>query len=337
MAKPKKLPSGSYRVQASITVDGKLVRRSFTDPNPKKAAAAAAQWQAQMNDTYKIENITLSDAFKRYIESKINILSPSSIAAYKKIHRTAFQDIMTVKIERLTSEAIQKSVNLYAANHSPKSVRSAHGLLSAVLSMFRPEMVLRTRLPQKEKIEMYIPTDEDIHNLLKYSKDNRCYLAILIGAFGGLRQGEICALTSDDIVGNCVSVTKSMVLDDHGQWHTKAPKTYTSNRVVELPDFVIDSIKDIEGRIVPENPRVISKLFARLIKKHDMPHFRFHDLRHYYVSTLHSLNIPDKYIAEQGGWKTNYTMKNVYTHTLKNHSTEFSQKITSHFNNLISE
>lgn len=48
-----------------------------------------------------------------------------------------------------------------------------------------------------------------------------------------------------------------------------------------------------------------------------MPHFSLHKLRHYFASYMSSLNIPEADILEMGGWETDYVMKNVYRHTMK--------------------
>ena len=337
MAKAKKLPSGNWRVRASITVDGKKITKSFTNSNANKAELAAMQWQVTQEREASAENITLTKAYERYIDAKRNVLSPSTIRNYEKLHENHLQDIMHIKVDRLTAEQIQKSINLYAANHSPKSVRNCHGLLSAVLAMFRPGFNLHTTLPQKEKRQLYIPTDADIQTLIKVSKSTNCYIPILLAAFGGMRAGEICALTSDDINGTFVNVNKSMVCDSNGKWQLKPPKTFSSNRQVEMPCFVINAIKDIQGKTVVYNPHSLSMAFNGLLKKHNLPQFRFHDLRHYYVSSLHALNIPDKYIMAQGGWATNYTMQNVYNHAMAKKQSEFQTKITTHFENLSTE
>jgi integrase len=201
--------------------------------------------------------------------------------------------------------------------------------------MFRPDFLLNTRLPQKEKKQMYIPSDEDIQKIVNLSKNTNCYIPILLAAFGGMREGEICALTSDDINDNFITINKSMVCDSDGKWHIKAPKTFSSNRQVEMPPFVINALKGKTGKIVVYNPHSLSMAFNKLIKNSGISHFRFHDLRHYYVSSLHALNVPDKYIMAQGGWATNYTMQNVYNHAMENKKSEFSSKISSHFETLI--
>lgn len=330
MPKAKKLPSGNWRCQVSKVIDGKLVKKSFTSDDKRTSEQLAIDWQLKV-ELDNNEDITLKQGYERYIAAKRNVLSPSTIRGYDRLSKHSLQDIMDVKIDRLTTEQMQRSINVYAADHSAKSVRNCSGLLSAVLKMFRPGFNLNITLPQKEKKEIYIPTDKDIKKLLQITKDTDYYVPIMLAAIGGMRQGEICALTSEDVKGTFVHVNKSLVLTPEGELKTKVPKTYSSNRSVELPQFVIDELKKIDGKIVKLTPIALSIGFGRLLKKNGFEHFRFHDLRHYYVSTLHSIGIPDKYIMAQGGWSTNYTMQTVYNHALTDKKTEFSEQISTHF------
>ena len=156
-------------------------------------------------------------------------------------------------------------------------------------------------------------------------------IPVLLAAFGPMRRGEICALTSDDIKGNIVNVNKALVMNDRKEWVIKPPKTFSSYRQIEYPDFVIERLSGISGKITNKTPTAITHRFNRILKEADIPHFRFHDLRHYAVSILHAMNIPDKYIMARGGWQTNHTMNNVYNHALKNIQNEFNNKISEHF------
>lgn len=333
MATAKKLPSGRWRVQASKSINGQLIKKSFTATDKRRAELLAVQWQNQC-DNVSIENITLEKGYERYIDAKKNVLSPSTIQGYRNLSKNSLQDIMYINIMRLTNEQVQRSINIFAASHSPKSVRNCCGLLSAVLKMFRPGFALNISLPQKEKKEIYVPSDDDIKKIVSESKGTDLYVPILLAAFGGMRAGEICALTDRDVVDGFVIVNKSMVLDNK-EWHIKPPKTYSSNRKVEMPDYIINELKNKKGRIVNKNPHALSIAFSRLLNRLGLKHFRLHDLRHYYVSSLHALGIPDKYIMAQGGWSTNHTMQTVYNHIMATKQTEFSSKVSSYFNDLL--
>ena len=331
MAKAKQLPSGSWRVQASLTIDGKKITHSFTAETARKAEALALQWQELTKEETKSSNMTLREAYSRYIAAKEKVLSPGTVREYKRSAERDLQSIMDLKINLLTQEKIQMAITLESVDHSPKTVRNIHGLLVAVLKMFRPEFVVRTALPQKKPVNLYIPDDKDITKLINYIKGTDMEIPVLLAAFGPMRRGEICALTSDDVKGNIVHVNKALVQNDKKEWVIKPPKTFSSYRQIEYPDFVIERLSGISGKITNLTPSVITKQFSKKLKEAEIPHFRFHDLRHYAVSILHAMNIPDKYIMARGGWQTNHTMNNVYNHALKNIQDGFNNKISEHF------
>ena len=337
MAKATKLPSGNWRVQASKTLNGKLVKKSFTSEKKKQAEYMAAEWQIEIEEENAVENITLEQAYDKYIKMKNAVLSPSTIRGYEALKRNTFSEIMNFPILKITQSMIQIEVNKLAVDSSPKYVRNAYGLLNAVLKTFRIDINLNITMPQKKKPELYIPDDNDIKTLLNSVKGQRIEIPILLAAFGPMRRSEICALTSDDINGNIITVNKSMVMGDDKEWHIKAPKTFSSYRHIEYPDFVIERLQGIKGNLTDMTPSAITDAFQKILKKNNLPSFRFHDLRHYAVSTLHSINVPDKYIMARGGWATNHTMNNVYNHILQSKKDELSQKITSHFNSVYSE
>jgi len=100
--------------------------------------------------------------------------------------------------------------------------------------MFLPDFTLKTTLPARQKPDLYTPSDDDIRRLLDHISGRELEIAVLLAAFGPMRRGEICALTSDDIHGNIVDVNKSMVQGPDGQWYVKQPKTYSSYRQIEI-------------------------------------------------------------------------------------------------------
>lgn len=335
MSKPQKLPSGNWRVRVSKTIAGKLVRKSFTDPDKRKAELLAAQWLAEQEEQAP-QKITLRQAYEKYIEMKSNVLSPTTIRAYKSMSKFTFQAIMDLPLDKISNTLVQIEVNTLTAKATPKYVRNAYGLLNAVLKAFAPNITLHITLPQKNKPSLYIPEDNEVKKLLKSIEGKSLEIPVLLAAFGPMRRGEICALTDEDIKGNIITVNKSLVKGESG-WVVKTPKTYSSYRQIEYPDFVIEKIKNIKGRLVNMTPTAITNLFAKELKRCGLPPFRFHDLRHYAVSTLHAINVPDKYIMARGGWATNYTMNNVYNHTLKTTKDEMETKISDHFNAVFSD
>ena len=158
--------------------------------------------------------------------------------------------------------------------------------------------------------------------------------AVLLAAFGTLRRGEICALTDKDIIGDVITINKSMVRSNDGGMIIKSPKTLSSNRSVEYPHFVIEKFKGIEGKLVKMHPEDISKHFGKVLDEAGVHRFRFHDLRHYSASIMHAIGIPDQYIMARGGWKTDKVLKSVYRNVIDDEKKKFTDKINSHFDTM---
>lgn len=341
MATAKKLPSGSWRClvfshyENVVDKDGKPVidpktkkqkqkriYKSFTCDDPsargkRKAEAMAAEW-ADNKEIKKDEEVqmTFGDALEKYIQERSAVLSPSSIRKYKSMQRNCMVPLKEYQLKEITQSVIQKVINKASTELSPKSVRDMNGLISAVMKRFRPGIVINITLPKKLRSNIYIPTEVDIKKIVRASEGTIMEVPILLAAFGAMRRGEICALQKSDIKNHTIHVTKTMVMNDEGEWIVKAPKSYAGDRYVNYPSFVIEKFLELSTNTVNMNPNTLTTSFGNLLKKLEIPHFRFHDLRHYNASVQHALGIPDAYIMQSGGWGNDSVLKEVYRHTL---------------------
>ena len=206
--RPVELPSGKWRCQ--VMVDGK--RFDVIEDDPATAHAKALAVKAGLLEQEKSpKDLTVGEAIDRYIESKDAVLSPSTIYGYKRVRTYALQDIMDIRLSDLTQETIQRAVNRMARDKSPKSVRNAHGLLSAVLSVYRPNMVLRTTLPQRQVIEASVPDDNQITMIVQGCIGTKAELPILLAIWLGLRASEIRGLTWDCVKDGKIHICKAIV------------------------------------------------------------------------------------------------------------------------------
>lgn len=337
MAKAKKTPSGKWRTLVFSHIEyinGKPKRKyeSFTADTKVESELLARQFLKNKADSGP-SKITVGEAVDRYIKAKEKTLSPATIKGYKSMKEHHFQSLYNMKVDKLTSERLQLAISEEMSKVSPKTLANIYGLLSASISMFAPDKALKVSLPQKEKKEFYLPTDEDIKTLLSQISGRELEKAVLLAAFGSLRRSEISPLTIKDVdfKRNTITVSKAMVQDSNHNWHTKQPKTHAGYRTIELPPFVIGYFKDCTDRLVNLNPANITNQFINAVKASGLEHFRFHDLRHYQASILHALNVPDKYIMKRGGWASNSVMKNVYQHTVSEKEKEFTELLIDHF------
>lgn len=342
MANAKKLPSGSWRVNAFIGVDenGKQIRRSFTAPTKREAELMAAQYLTKKHHEAAPENMTLGQAIDKYIESKSNILSPSTIRMYKFMRNSVFQSMMDCPVQNISNIIVQKAVNEYALNHSPKTVRNALGLVTAALSVYAPEFKLSVLTPQKKKPDIRIPTDEDVQQVLMAAKGTNLELPILLAALLGLRRSEISGLRWNDVdfKKHTITIKRAVVYGGDSQYKEKSTKSTAGTRTLTVSDSLMERLqqepKETEF-VCPMRPTSITHGFEKILKQTDVPPFRFHDLRHYYASVLLALNIPNKYAQRRMGHATDGMLKKVYQHLMDEKITETDEKIGEHFKDFI--
>lgn len=309
--KIEKLPSGSYRVRKMYR--GKTYTVVFKNrPTQKEALNAIASELNKIQE--KHENLTFQCAAEKYIESKRNILSPSTIRGYTGILRRIPDTFLKENVHDITALDLQNEINRISKIYSPKTVRNYHGFISAVLGVFCPNLKLNTTLPQKLKNEPYTPSREDVKKILEAAKDTEYEIPIILACYG-LRRSEICALTPDDIAGDVVRINKAKVPNEKKEWVTKTTKTVSSTREIIIPACIASKIQE-KGYVYSGNPDSISRYLYRTETELQIPHFSLHKLRHYFASQMSALDIPDADILKMGGWETDHVMKSVYRHSM---------------------
>lgn len=321
------LPCGVYRCQ--VMVNGKRI--SVIENDAKTAQAKAMALQAGlMEQEKKPLSISLGQAIDRYIESKDSVLSPSTIAGCKKQRRNTFQSLMNVQLRDLTQEAIQKAVNSMAKVKSPKYVKNAHGLLSAVLGVYRPDMTLHTTLPQNRKYEIAIPTTEEVDTIAEFVKEKKFELPFLLGAWLGLRTTKIRGLTWDCVSKDSIHVKQALVDGVDGPT-LKLTKTYSGDKKLKKPPYIKELIERQPKTDIHYNRNQLYKCLERACKSCGIQRYRFHDLRHYQASVMLMLGVPDKYAMQRMGHASTNMLKNVYQHTMASKEKEVSAQIDDFF------
>lgn len=344
MPTAKKLPSGSWRCRVFSHieyVDGKKknIYESFTVKDPslrgkKECERMAAEWA--FNRQNRAALMTVHDACRRYIDTKREVLSPSTVRGYEAILKNYVSDIEGIHLRELTSDQLQLWISDLTRKHSAKSVRNTWGLVRASLDMFDAG-TFKVTLPSKEAADLYTPTDDDIRRLLDVTnKDPELHLCIMLAAFGSLRRSEACAVTMDDFSNDGVSITKALVQDADNFWVLKDPKTKKSRRFADLPSFVVKYARtmtpDKDGRLIHVTPGAIQRRFQRAVVRAGLQHIRYHDLRHYYVSISHALNIPEEYTMQNGGWvHESRAMKEIYRDKISDIDRVNRKKLRDHF------
>ncbi len=330
MATAKKLPSGNYRVNLYIgkTANGKRQYKSFTADTKKEAEYLAAQYNQLRNEIIS-NSLLFRTAVENYIKSKENVISPSTIRSYRAILRNDVQLLMDTKLKDITQQQIQVVFNSFAADHSPKTCRNVHGLISAVLKMYRPELVLNTTMPQKTKRDIYVPDGEEVEKISILVEGTNLEVPFLLATQCGLRASEISGLETTSVHEDCIEIKQARVRSERGEV-LKLPKSYAGFRRIPISSSLGEFLKEksVDNRVCPHSSDWITKSWGRFRKQNNLPdHLNFHALRHHFPSRCLLMGMPQKYIAEIMGHSSVNMIERVYQHTFPSAMEQYAQQL----------
>ena len=306
--KVEKRTDNSYRIRKMV--DGQMHTFHF-DHKPtdyeKYKAFEEITWAKER------DKCTMETYMNKYIDSKRNVLSPSSILTYERFLKGFSEKFLNIPLFELTQYDVQEEINLYAKTHAPKTTKSLHGFIASVTGLFRPELILRTTLPQNIKKETYTPTQDDIKAILDAAEGSEDYVGFYLGVYG-LRRSEVCALELSDLEENALHIHANMVWNK-GWIKKESPKTDESNRTVYLSDELVSVIQD-QGYFFKYSPNKLAEHLHKYQDKLGIPRFRFHDLRHFFASYASTI-MPEADAMALGGWKSDHIFKRIYRESME--------------------
>ena len=339
MANAQKLPSGSWRTQASKVINGKKVVKSFTvhprdcGGDNKKAKKMsehlASEWQLSHEES-KANGLNVHDAIQAYINDRINILSPATIRGYRLI-LASFEPMWNIYISDIDTPMIQRYINDWSMELKTKTIKNRVTLLLSALDYHKINTKFKVKYKENNSEKVDSPDIEDVKMLIENANDTMKAI-IMLAAFGTLRRGEIAGLKQKDISRDMrtVHVHADMVLDENNKWVYKPfPKTKDSTRVINLPKFVIDFLPvsdNPDAFLFDLTPTAMTDRFRRLADKLQLD-FTLHSLRHYSATFRTDLGIPKKYVQEVGGWVegNNAVFDKVYDDTIESSRRKYTR------------
>lgn len=343
MAKAKQLPSGTWRVQARVTMNGQSLVRSFSAPTAKEAEAQAEAWQKRckiIGSDYT--QMTVKEAILNYIEVNTHRLSPSTVAGYSAIVRNNMTDIINKPLYNLTCPMIQQSISKSLETLEPKSIKNIYGLLETVLRVYYPDFIWAVKLPRvKQKMKPHYSHEyiKSVFTALKGSDfEAECYLGML-----SMRASEIAGTKWEDIDFKLktLHVCRAKLKNKDSEFVVvNNTKTEKSDRIIYLPDYVCNLLRERKAKSKSEyvstvNPNRYWQKLNAILKKNNIEALGFHKLRHIYSSLTSDLGIDSQIRMENGGWSNEYIMNGTYRHSLSEAQVEANFKMNAYVNQMV--
>lgn len=187
-------------------------------------------------------------------------------------------------------------------------------------------------------------TPEEYHKFIeqlsscKDCYDNLTFFTIFeILYYTGMRVGELLALTLQDIdfKGNKISINKGYYRIT-GKDLINKPKTSHGERVIDIPDFLIQEIReyvshlyepDPTARLFDKRTKTVRTVLKRQAQKAGVKEIRVHDLRHSHASVLINLGANPVLVAERLGHESPDVTLKIYAHLFPNQQRDIVAKI----------
>lgn len=294
--------------------DGKYIVKHITAPTRKELQERADALRSSFSPRfYSGRQLTVREAVERYIEKRRASCSPKTIREYVNYSKTAFQTLMDRKIADLDDDMLQDEIDLFASNHSPKTVSSRWALIRSAVKAVDRNFSPAVELPPVKRQRLQMPEKDALMTLFREIEGKPMELPVLLACVCGLRRGEIAALdlkADVDYDRGLIHVNKDIVLDEHDQWVVKPPKSDAGNRLLPCPAWLLEKLRaaseDPEFRFVL--PNTMTTTFYKYAKRYGIG-CSFHGLRHYYASLMEAAGVPETYQMERMGHTTNYMLK----------------------------
>ena len=327
--KVTKTKSGKYTCRLVVSdINGKRKFLRFTDSDKNRLRQTVSNYAA--DHAVYTESLALGPTMARLLDEKALVLRPSTMHGYRAVQRSLEKDfpaLISRPVDKITDRDLQALVNeLSRRGLRPKTIRNYLGLISEVLSSEGCRMPDVT-VPRGAQAVYHIPDESVIGKLSDAARGTRMEVPLALAVLG-MRRGEICAVKASDLDGSVLSISRAISVADGGEEiEMDVPKTDASVRLVVLPDYIADLIRE-QGCAWSSSAKALTAAWPHLCIKAGVEPFRLHDCRHFFVSYCHEvLRLSDAQIMKLGGWRTDRVMKSHYRHTLSDVGAEVTANI----------
>jgi integrase len=189
---------------------------------------------------------------------------------------------------------------------------------------------------ERERQEVEVLSKANQRKIMEFVKSNFTFqnLGIYICLSAGLRIGEVCALTWNDIDAEqgVIYVTKTIQriylvgeIEKRTEVIIDTPKSKNSIREIPMTKELLRMVKPLKKVVnssffvltnsaAPTEPRTYRNYYKRLMKQLDIPALKFHGLRHSFATRCIESNCDYKTVSVLLGHSNISTTLNLYVH-----------------------
>lgn len=294
-------------------------------------------------------DMTFGSLYQIYMEDCQSRLKPTTYANKEYVIKLKvlpyFKDMPINTIEPSTIRKWQNELLTHENGYSQTYLKTVNNQLTAMFNFAMKYYKLPSNpariagsMGKKNADSMEFWTVEEFNRFIPQVEDKVVSKVVFELLFWtGMRSGELLALTLNDFdfQGQTVSISKNYARHDN-QDLILEPKTPKSKRVITIPPFLCDLVKDYASKLYDYKPDerlfMVTKHFlhhemSRGSKKANVKRIRIHDLRHSHASLLIEMGFSPLLISERLGHENIETTLQTYSHLYPNKHSEVANKL----------
>ena len=258
------------------------------------------------NKRYMIENRIIP----YFGERRVNEITPSDVIQWQtEMKKMNFSDCYLRMLQNQMTALFTHASKIYNLKNNPcKKVKKMGRSDSRSLTFWT-----------LEEYETFLDSVE---------RDSRYFVLFETLFWTGMRIGELLALSKEDVdfENNQINIDKTFYRSG-GKDIITPPKTEQSIRVIEIPEFLTDELRDYmehmymlpaTERIFPIGQEAVQHKLKHNVEKSGVKRIRVHDLRHSHASYLINQGVEPLLIKERLGHKDIRITLNTYGHLYPN-------------------
>ncbi len=349
-------PNGTYSFVVDLPAVNGRRRQARRRGFPTKAAAHTARLELEgkgrAGELVEASRLTVDAYLDRWLESLPAAgLRPTTIDQYEKVLRRYVRPVIGgARLQTVTALEVDTiTAQMAARGLSPATMRLCRAVLHrAFKDATQKGLVIRNvvsaaTIPAVDRAaqEMPVWSPTELAAFLDAVDGSPHFPLIRLAALTGMRRGELCGLgwQSVDLEAQMVTVSRAAVVNGHAVGLGPV-KTARARRRIDIDDETCDVLRrhrvaQLEKRLLmgigwrstedlvftqgdgaPWHPQAVTRAFARLVAKTELPAISLHGLRHSHATHLLAAGVNPRVVSERLGHSSvGFTLEQ-YAHVL---------------------
>ncbi len=289
-----------------------------------------------------METKTFQEIAQLWKTDKKQYVKKSTFAAYSLLIANHLATTFS-SIDDITEERVQRFVfEKLNAGLSHKTVKDILIVLKMIL-----KFAVKNKFTEYRQIDIKFPTQRERQEIEVLSRANQCKimehikanftfnnLGIFICLSAGIRIGEVCALTWNDVdtVAEVIRINKTIqriyIVDNDARYTEvviDTPKSKNSIREIPISRELLRIVKPLKKVLngdfyiltnsnTPTEPRTYRNYYNNFMTELGMPHLKFHGLRHSFATRCIESKCDYKTVSVLLGHSNISPTLNLYVH-----------------------